>query len=99
VTQLPLIHLNGTDGHTLAEEYCDALEAIDKAIDALRALTVHARDYYPLGSLAAGMAFEEHGARLDKLETIRAELSLVYASIFEQLSEREERAPYTGVSG
>jgi len=100
VTQLPRIHLNGTSGHVLAEEYGTALTMLDQAIEALSAVTVHGRDYYPISPRAAMVAMDEHMARLKKLRQVQAELALIYGHIFRQLSEREEpEQTYTGITG
>lgn len=43
----PLVHLNGTGGETLYNEYRKALQAVCDAQEQLCAATLHARDYYP----------------------------------------------------
>ncbi len=44
--RVPTIHLNGTSGSTLMDEYLAAYEALVKARDAVLTITVHGRDYY-----------------------------------------------------
>jgi hypothetical protein len=87
MTQLPLIHLNGTSGRVLVREYADALDAVDKAIAAVGNVTVHGRDYYLIGERAATDASTEHHQRLRKLSDVRAEPHLIYSSVLEQTIE------------
>ena len=87
MTQLPLIHSNGTSGHVLVREFADAVMAVDDAIAAVGVVTIHARDFYPIGERAALDANAEHPARLRKLNEIRAELHLIYSSVLEQTIE------------
>ncbi len=74
MTQLPCIHLNGTSRQSLFDQYDTAWNAVDKALDALGAIEVHDRDYYPLGSEAISTAHKEHRARIKALATVKEEL-------------------------
>lgn len=86
--QHPLIHLNGSPGKCLAEEYLGAVDAIDAAIEAMRRIDVNGRDYYPLGDGAFGIAAREHRVRMACLETIRGELAAIAENILDQLDAK-----------
>jgi hypothetical protein len=70
-------------------EYANALTAVDDAIGVVGNITVHGRDYYPIGDRATLDASREHHERLRKLNEIRAELHLFYSSVLEQTIERQ----------
>ena len=72
---LPSIHMNGTSRENLLEGYCDAITAIDYAMDAIRQAGPNGRDYYPQGPNAMAQAGDEHLIRLQKLTKIREELN------------------------
>lgn len=82
--QFPLIHSNGTSAQTLNAEYKIAIRAVQAAIDALDAVTVHDRDYYPLGAGAAYRASSEHHARRQKLIAVKVELEDIWQNIVDQ---------------
>jgi hypothetical protein len=82
--QFPVIHLNGTSKAELLKGYTDALNALDAAMVALAAVTVHGRDYYVIGSDAASIAFEEHNARRQALQNVHAELEAIAINISDQ---------------
>jgi hypothetical protein len=44
---MPTIHLNGTGRQALVEQYANAVEALQTALDKVRAAAPHGRDYYP----------------------------------------------------
>ena len=71
---LPTIHLNGTGPDTLMDSYDTASLALSDAALALRRVELNARDYYVQGPDAFRRAQEEHAARLDRLDAIRAEI-------------------------
>jgi hypothetical protein len=81
---LPRIHLNGSDPDQLFQGYMVALEKAQEALQALRAVDVNGRDYYPLGGNAVAEALEEHRARCGKLQSIIDDLS----AIAEHIDER-----------
>jgi hypothetical protein len=88
MTQFPRIHLNGTDGRDLAEQYGAAITVLEIAIAAIREISVHGRDYYTINDSASSVAMHEHRQRLARLELVKAELQLIYDDIFEQMSAR-----------
>jgi hypothetical protein len=83
-----MIHLNGTAGEDLHAEYRIAVMAVDVAIQALQAVTVHARDYYPKGESCYRHAAAEHRIRLTKLQTVYDELTEIQINLGDQLRER-----------
>ena len=70
----PTIHINGTSGNVLSEQYATAARAVNEAINALGEAAPNGRDYYPQGPGAITEATAEHKARLTKLRTVHAEL-------------------------
>ena len=80
----PRIHLNGTPASRLFDQYLAAGDALDKAIDAVAAIDVNARDYYPISADAVYDAIKEHVARLNSLKAIRYEIYRICESIDEQ---------------
>ena len=74
--QLPLIHLNGSHGPTMAKDYADAAMAVRLAADAVAKTAPHSRDYYPLsdGKEVYRMAAKEHAARIARMRDIAVDL-------------------------
>lgn len=70
----PTVHLNGSDGRTLAEGYRRAADSIRRAIEIHGESAPHGRDYYPQGDDAYYAAAREHGERFDRLRAVMAEL-------------------------
>lgn len=84
----PTVHLNGTSGEALFEQYTEALEALYALERAMEKTAPHGRDYYTqLGGPA--QAIEEYRARMDALAGIRRELKTLQMSVREQMSMRE----------
>lgn len=84
MTQFPQIHSNGTSGKVLLDEYQTALDAINSAIDKVRDVTCHGRDYYTISSSAAETAFAEKLKRLQSLKEIKDELEAIVIDIYNQ---------------
>jgi hypothetical protein len=91
MTQFPRINLNGTHGPQLLAEYVVAMDAVQSAIDAVKAITCHGRDYYPISKEAAATAFAEHQQRLVALEKVRSELLAIALNISAQVDARTAR--------
>lgn len=68
--QLPLIHLNGNNGHTLLDQYQNTLEAASNLRDLMSKIEFHPRDYYPLGNDAYAIARNQRDEILIKLNEI-----------------------------
>lgn len=75
--QMPMIHLNGSDRDTLAQQYIDAVYAMNDAIATVRQIDVNGRDYYPISDDASSIARKEHQARINALENIWRELTAI----------------------
>lgn len=75
----PTIHLNGTSRDELTAGYYAAMQAVQAAQDATQKTAPNGRDYYPQGPEAYTAARDEHYARLQTLEKIRAELEALRA--------------------
>lgn len=81
---IPTIHLNGTGFITLRDEYANAYDAIDKAIDALAAATLNGRDYYPQADGAYHQARAERQAALHALRDAHQYVGEMLAGICDQ---------------
>lgn len=71
---LPTIHLNGTSAEELFNQVLTAGHAVRDAVSALVKATPSARDYYVQGNGAFAVAIEEHGIRVEKLQSVYREL-------------------------
>jgi hypothetical protein len=78
---IPTVHLNGTGKKNLLAELEVAYAAMDSAIDALRQVTVHGRDYYVQGEHAYGQARTEMDVRLAALAKVREEMLEMHVQI------------------
>ena len=89
----PTIHLNGSSRENLLEGYQRAVDALDEAASALRATAPNGRDYYVqdgnFEGQALGLATTEHRSRLERLESVAAEL--------QELAEHVANAPKRGL--
>lgn len=85
MTTIPTVHLNGTGGTTLRDEYMAAYEAIGKAVDALVTATCNARDFYPQGSDAYYKARDERAEAFDKLRQVQHYVSEILMGVCDQL--------------
>jgi hypothetical protein len=86
---IPTVHLNGSSGEVLLDQYTTAAEAIRKALDAVCNSGPNARDYYVQGPDAALAAQREHEARLASLKRVRDELAAIAEGIQDQLDTRD----------
>ncbi len=82
---IPTIHLNGTGGDSLKQEYHAAYKAIDAAMDALHDATLNGRDYYPQGAGAYSQARAERDAAFKQLREAQAYVEAMLAGICDQL--------------
>ena len=73
----PTIHLNGTSKGELLDQLCTAGSAVGDAIRALHDAAPNARDYYPQGPSAIGMAINEHSGRIAALVRVSEELDAI----------------------
>ena len=69
---LPTIHLNGTGGRALADEYCAFWQELDKAAAVLSAATCNARDFYPQEPGSYIQACRERQEAFRKLKDLQA---------------------------
>lgn len=74
ITQLPIIHLNGTSANALFEDHATALASIRQARQDISGIEFHSRDYYPLGNQAWSIAREERNEMLRKLDEVEKDL-------------------------
>lgn len=89
--QFPKIHLNGSHGPTLLQQYLTAAQAVELAIRNVEHIDCHGRDYYTIlgNSDAASLAAAEHKARLFYLTTVAKELRAIAENISEQVDAIE----------
>ena len=84
----PTIHLNGSGGKSLYDDYANAAGKIREAIESMP--VPNARDYYVNPNPSAfAMAQAEHSARVAALVGIRDELYEILESISDQRYARE----------
>lgn len=84
----PVVHLNGTGGKELEEEYRKAHEALRFFREALREATFHPRDYYVLGEDAFRKAEEQRREVFAPLEAMEDWLVQIRTSLAEQMEGR-----------
>lgn len=77
----PCIHLNGTSKQELLDQFHKALHALEVARAALMAACPNARDYYPLGGSAWHQAVADHRSRVQRLDSVYAELEAILLAI------------------
>lgn len=78
---IPTVHLNGTSWASLIAQIESAVNAIDKALEAISDASPNGRDYYPQGDSAFKKALIEHESRLHRLREIKNE----YHQIWDEL--------------
>lgn len=78
---VPTIHLNGTTKEQLLEQIENAWAAVNAAIDALKQMAPHGRDYYPQGPDAITRARDQHLARMRKLQDVCDDLETLAQAI------------------
>lgn len=80
----PTIHLNGTSRESLTEEYQTATDALRAAINALAAITINGRDYYPQGASAFQIANNRRAEMLNTLCNLRSEVEAVVETLIDE---------------
>ena len=82
----PTVHMNGTGGQDLLDQYCDAMRALSEAMDKLP--HPNGRDYYVQapGVIQDAMRQRERWAKA--LQTIHDEIELVADEISHQVTAR-----------
>jgi hypothetical protein len=83
---VPTIHLNGTSGQDLKAEYYAAYEAIERAVEALAAATLNARDFYVQSADAYYQAREQRAEAFDKLRQVQDYVEGMLVGIINQTS-------------
>ena len=86
---IPTVHLNGTAGEDLLDQYAAAVEAVREAIDAVCEAGPNARDYYVQGPDAGLAAQREHEARVVALKRVRDDLATIVEGIQDQIDAKE----------
>lgn len=86
---VPTIHLNGTAGGDLLDQYTLAASAVQKALDVVCAGGPNARDYYVQGPDVGFAAQREHEARVKALKHVRDELAMIVEGLQDQLDARK----------
>lgn len=81
---IPTVHLNGTSKQELMQQIRDAYDALFVALEKMRQMTPHGRDYYVQGPEAGQKAREEHEVRIKMLLCVVNELLLMAAEIDKQ---------------
>lgn len=89
MTLVPTIHLNGTAGEDLLDQYMRAASAVQKALDVVCAAGPNARDYYVQGPDVGFAAQREHETRVKTLKSVRDELSMIVECVQAQFDQLE----------
>jgi len=82
---VPSIHLNGTGATTLREEYANAYEALNKAVEAFVNTTCNARDFYVQDQGAFDKARHERAEALEQLRKSQHYVGSVLMGICDQM--------------
>jgi len=82
ITQLPIIHMNGTSANMLLEDYVTALASIRQARQDIGGIEFHSRDYYVKNG-AWQVAREERNEMLKKLDEVEKDLENIATHINE----------------
>ena len=73
----PTVNLNGTSGKELFNLNLAVVEKLRDAIDALAKACPNGRDYQTATPGTWGLAIDQHGERLKRLESVMAELETI----------------------
>ena len=80
----PTVHMNGTGAQELIDLNVTAMDAVEKAIEAVAKAAPHGRDYYVSTKFTYQDALEEHTSRLLALNIIKDELLGIALAVQEQ---------------
>ena len=86
---VPTVHLNGTSGQALYEQYIAVGRAIGLTLRAMEEASPNARDYYVQGEGFFAQALAEHTARVDALRGVGKEISAIVESLFDAIHYRD----------
>lgn len=87
----PTIHLNGTAGADLLEQYTSANDALGVALKAMRGAWPNARDYYVQNPDTYRIATAEHTERIQKLLAVQGEILEIAEYLSQEMDPRETR--------
>ena len=88
---VPMVHLGGTSYDTLSREYADAAHAVRAAMNALREVTLHERDYHVQPSGVWETAVSQFMSRYDRLHSVRVELDQISRAMYDNQTEGRHR--------
>lgn len=83
----PTIHLNGTSGNDLLDQYQDAITALNNAREYVSKTCPHGRDYYVQSPDGTQKARSEHCDRLKKIESVIEELEELALHALDQINK------------
>lgn len=86
----PIVHMNGT-GKSLLTEVDDAYTKVDEALESVKKMTVHSRDFYVLGDnweSVFKVFWDQTTNRIEKLEELRSDLMVIRHKIKCQLKDQ-----------
>ena len=84
----PTLHLNGSSGGALLEQWLAVRAALMGAMDALHEAHPNARDYYVQSPRAITEAVAQHGVRMRRIDETIREADAIIESIQSQLDAR-----------
>lgn len=83
--KVPTVHLNGTSGQVLYEQYIEVGHSLGLTLRAMEEASPNARDYYVQGEGAYAEAAKEHTARVDALRGVGQEIATIVESLFDSI--------------
>ena len=83
--KVPTVHLNGTSGKVLYEQYIAVGRSLGLTLRAMEEASPNARDYYVQGEGAYAEAMKEHMARVDVLRGVGKEIDTIMEALFDAI--------------
>lgn len=85
----PTVHLNGTSGEALRREVTAVIDPLRQAVEAIKEMTIHGRDYYIQNDSANNLQIAEEQARerFRKLNEVLDELIVYRYKIKSQIKK------------
>jgi hypothetical protein len=85
-SHLPIVHLNGSGGQALLDQYERIVVALNAALDAFNAASPHGRDYYPRGDDAYLVARAEFLRRVAQVDAVRQDVMADWQDVFDTIN-------------
>jgi hypothetical protein len=73
--------MNGTSKQELLDQMCNAISALQAALEAMQGACPNGRDYYPQGNHATQEALRQHANRLHNVKAALDEINEIAETI------------------